>query len=208
MLELYLIRHGQTAWNQERRVMGKQPIGLNETGKLQVQQLANSLRDLEIDELYVSPLQRTLETADILLQTRNITARINDSLREIEYGVWVGKTFDELRNVDHYVDPYANPDQPVCELGESLFQVRDRAVEFIENLRHQKDKGRLMLVSHADWIKTVVLHYLELPLTQIRKLRIDNASMTYLTFEGSSCRLVTLNQNFSFDRLFINRPSF
>ncbi len=207
MLELLLIRHGQTDWNLDRRVMGRQPIGLNETGRSQVQDLALALKELPIDHIYASPLQRTQESAEILNQNRNLSPIFHESLREIEYGIWVGKTFDEVRKAKDYSDPYANPHLPVCESGESLNQVRDRAVSFTEELR-QKTEGRILLVSHADWIKTVVLHYLNLPLSQLRSLRIDNASLSYLAFDETQTRVITVNHNPSFDRLFVNRPSF
>ncbi|MBF0493146.1 MAG: histidine phosphatase family protein [Deltaproteobacteria bacterium] len=208
MLELYLIRHGQTDWNLERRVMGKQPIGLNETGRAQVQDLALALQDLQLDQLFSSPLQRAQESAGILNQDRGLTPSLHEALREIEYGIWVGKTFEEVRSSTDFIDPYANPHLPVCAEGESLQQVRDRAIAFVEELRQKEDNARIMLVSHADWIKTVILHYLDLPLSKIRQLRIDNASMTYLTFESKQARVLTVNHNPNFARLFLNRPSF
>ncbi len=205
MLELLLIRHGQTDWNAERRIMGNQPIGLNEIGKSQIQKLSELLKSLPIDLIYSSPLQRTEETSQIVNRGRNLKIEFHPNLREIEYGDWIGKTFQEIRKLPEYVEYYHSPHLPVCNNGESLMGVQQRGVEFIESLRKETKKGRIALVSHADWIKCVLLHYLKIPLSQIYQLRIDNGSVSYLTLGEKQDRVISINHTADFERLFIPR---
>src|SRR5262245_13858292 len=98
MLEILLIRHGQTDWNQERRIMGSQPVGLNAAGREQIVLLSERLRNVPFARLYASPLRRALETAEILNQGRGLTIEQDPALQEIEYGEWTGKTFQEVRS--------------------------------------------------------------------------------------------------------------
>ncbi len=200
-----MIRHGQTDWNKERRIMGDQPIGLNETGRKQVGDLAQYLTSHSVDHLFASPLQRTQETAQILNAQWKLPLQLERDLREIEYGDWVGKTFQEIKAETGHFEYYRNPDQPICANAESLEVVRQRAVGVIERLRKVHSKGRIALVSHADWIKCVILHYLKIPLSQIYQFRIDNASVSSLTLEKDRERIIAVNHSVVMDPLFIPR---
>src|SRR4030095_8514765 len=93
-----LIRHGQTDWNRDRRVMGDHPIGLNAEGREQVEVLAKLLHHGSIEAAFASPLARTRETAEMLNRGRGLIVREESDLKEIEYGEWVGKTFREIRS--------------------------------------------------------------------------------------------------------------
>src|SRR3990172_13432062 len=96
MLEILLIRHGQTDWNRDRKIMGDAPIGLNDAGKDQVQRLSKLLSPVKVEALYSSPLQRTMESAEILNLNWHLSLQSHPDVREIEYGEWVGKTFREI----------------------------------------------------------------------------------------------------------------
>jgi broad specificity phosphatase PhoE len=205
MLEILLIRHGQTDWNYERRIMGDQPIGLNLSGQDQIRELSKILQSYSYSAIFSSPLRRTLETAEILNEGRGIPIQTDNDLREIEYGEWVGKTFKEVRSDPHFKEYYKHPDQPVGNIGESLVQVQTRAVGFVEKIRSMMDHKKVIFVTHADWIKCVVMYYLKIPLTQLYQLRIDNGSVSYLTFEGKRERVLTINNVVDLPRLFLPR---
>jgi len=205
MLEILLIRHGQTDWNRDRKIMGEHPIGLNSEGRGQVETLATRLAPLKIEGLYVSPLKRTMESAEILNRRWGLPLETHEDLKEIEYGEWVGKTFQEIRTHPDYIEYYKHPDRCVGGTGESLEQVQRRGVRFLEALRGSRTGGKLAVVTHADWIKCVVLHYLKMPLSQLFQLRIDNASISYLTFEGKRERVIAVNHCVDFEGLFVPR---
>lgn len=205
MIELLLVRHGQTDWNLERRIMGSSPIPLNQKGRLQIQRTREALASIDIDLLYSSPHQRTYESSLILTEGRKLSIQTSEALREIEYGTWVGKTFQEIRTIPQYQNFFDDPHFKVGETGESLEMVRQRSIEFIEKIRLENSGKRIMLVSHADWIKCVVLHYLQIPLNQIIQFRVDNASLTYLILEDSSPKLISFNLNFETEKLFVHR---
>ncbi len=81
-MQIYLVRHGETDWNRENRLQGQTDIPLNNTGISQAHQLRQKInaRNLKFDAVYVSPLQRTLKTAQIIVPGFPIT--LDDNLKE------------------------------------------------------------------------------------------------------------------------------
>lgn len=201
MLEILLIRHGQTDWNVEKKIMGARPIGLNEAGRRQAEQLAHYLKDHALHGIYTSPHLRAVQTSEILAAGRGLEVMSDDALREIEHGEWVGKTFSEIRALPDYIPYYQDPHRPMGKTGESLERVRLRAAAFLEGLKAEKREGRYALVSHADWVKCALLHVLKLPLTQLAQFRIDNASISCLHLGDLQERVICINQGAEADRL-------
>ncbi len=209
MLKLLLVRHGETAWNRDRRIMGRQEIGLDETGRCQALALKEALSLFSVDAVYSSPVCRARETAEILAEGRGLPPRFDERLVEIHYGDWVGMTFDEVRALPDYTPYFQRLQTPVAPNGETLFQVRDRAVDFIEHLRKSHPDQTVLAVSHADWIKCVLMEYLGIPFGNIWKFRVDNASVSLIECdpEGRD-RVICINQRGDLDRLFATRFAF
>jgi len=102
METIFLMRHGETAWNQEKRVMGRLEIPLNRKGIAQGKRIARLLPDLEIRAIYTSPLRRALETARILAKECHKSVKINPNLTEVAFGRWQGYRFDDLIKDETY----------------------------------------------------------------------------------------------------------
>lgn len=93
-----LVRHGETAWNQEGRFLGQSNPGLNEMGELQAQVAADILNGEKIDRIFSSDMLRTFETSQIIAQGHNVLVKEMPFLREINFGAWEGLTFNEIQN--------------------------------------------------------------------------------------------------------------
>jgi 2,3-bisphosphoglycerate-dependent phosphoglycerate mutase len=193
MLEILLIRHGQTDWNRDRRIMGQRPIPLNEVGREEAAKTAQSLKDTPLDAVYSSPVLRAMETAEFLLQGRGLALHPAPHVAEIDYGDWIGKTFDEVMGEEAFHIYHKTPHHAQPPGGEKMLDVYRRSTEFIEELRKKHPGGRVAVVSHADVIKTILVHYLNLQLNDILKLRIDNGSLSLLCCEGGRVRVHTIN---------------
>lgn len=190
MFELLLVRHGQTDWNIERRVMGHLSIPLNATGRAQAKALAKGLKEVPIDAVYTSLQQRACETAKIFLKDRDSTPLVEDgSFSEINYGDWVNRLFSEVSELEKY---FAKPTTVAIPNGENLFDVQKRAVSAIEKIREKHEGGRVMAISHADVIKLVLLHYFGLSIDDMYKMRIDNCSLSVVRFDPEK-RIITVN---------------
>lgn len=209
MLRLLLIRHGETDWNRDRRIMGRQEIGLNETGRQQALATQTALSRFSLDAMFSSPICRTRETAQILNEGRKLEIHYDERLVEIDYGAWIGKTFEEVRAMPGYVPYFERLETPVAPEGETLFQVRDRAMSFIRELREARDEQSVAIVSHADTIKCVLMNFLGIPFQNIWKFRIDNVSVSLLELDAQGRdRVICVNQRGDLDRLFVSKFAF
>lgn len=112
---------------------------------------------------------------------------------EIDYGLWVGRTFDEVCREKSYRVYHTTPARAQPPQGEKMTGVFRRAVGFIEGLRKRHSEGRVAVVSHADVIKIILLHYLKLDLNDLPRLRIDNGSLSSLWFNGNRSRVLGIN---------------
>ena len=95
-MKLYIIRHGTTKWNVERRLQGRKDSELTEEGIKRAIMLRDRLQDVDFDMIYSSPLNRALETAKIIKGQRNIEIIIHKSLCELDFGNWEGMQISEI----------------------------------------------------------------------------------------------------------------
>lgn len=179
MLELLFIRHGQTDWNLQQKVMGAQPIPLNETGRAQAAKLAEYLKDVKLDAVAASPVLRAVETARILLRDRPHLKLIEDQrFAEIEYGDWLNLNFKDLsaNYPDTWRDYHHDPENVIIPKGERLPVVRDRTAAAVNDLVKKYPDGRIAIVSHADVIKLAVIGVLKWPMKMFGSFSMDNCA--------------------------------
>ena len=153
-----LWRHGQTAWNLERRFQGSTDIELTETGVAQARRAARLLASLKPDAIVASDLKRAAATAGELASITGADVSYDAALRETYAGVWQGLTHEEI--IARYGDEYAawKRGEPVRRGGGELeTEVADRAAPVV--LRHADklpDDGTLVVVSHGGTIRTTI----------------------------------------------------
>ena len=95
-MEIYIVRHGETLWNKERRCQGTIDINLNENGRELAVITGQALADTHFDVIYSSPLSRAYETACLIRGDRDIPVIKDDRLREICFGNMEGMCMDEM----------------------------------------------------------------------------------------------------------------
>lgn len=196
-MDLLLARHGQTDWNPLQRVMGRSDISINEIGRSQAQNLQRWLKDIEIHAAYSSPMPRAMQTAEIVLKGRNSLEIIPEpGVQEIDYGDWVGMTFKEVEEKynKEYNDYRFRASKMKIPGGEAVIDVQGRAVAAIERIRKKHEGQRVLVVSHADVCKAMLIHYLGIPLDLLQKVGCDNGSLSIYRFGTAwGDRLVALN---------------
>ena len=150
MTRLYFVRHGATQLTAEDRFSGATGVDLSDEGRAQVQRLAERLADHQIAAIYVSPLGRTVETAQILARPHRLTPIVRDGLREISHGRWEGLTRREVE--ERFADEYAaweeDPFTFAPKDGESGLSVLARALPVVRDI----------VVAHRDQVVMVVSH--------------------------------------------------
>lgn len=190
---ILLVRHGETDWNRAGQVMGQRPIPLNSLGTRQAEQLVPLLQNHSVHSIYASPVLRAQQTATILGAALSRSIQTEPGLTEIGMGEWEGLYWKDLTQDFNRLNLYVRPDEARPPGGESLREVQTRAVAAIERLREQPEPMTSLFVTHADVIRTIVAHYLNLDLRTIRQVRIDHASLTGLEFRDSLIDLLFLN---------------
>lgn len=143
-MKLYFVRHGQTDWNIEHKIMGRTDIGLNDEGRRQAQVMREKLSAIHFDHILSSPLKRAAETAEIISQTHpDADFAIADELIERNFGDYEGrhdsKDYYGLWRVNNTSTPH----------GESVKEVRKRIFSFLNRLSEQYEGKDLLLVSHG-----------------------------------------------------------
>ncbi len=198
-MRLYLIRHGQTDWNRDQRVMGVGPIPLNVQGKQEVGKLALFLARDGIPVIFTSTVARALESASILAGTWGAELREEPGFNESPYERWVGKSYGELAG-DPEFDLYTTlPSRSNFSDAEGMADIQQRALAAVRRIvdgAASPNGGyqRAAAVSHSDVIKPVIAHYLGMDLDRIHRLSIANASASVIDFGAAgSPRIRCLN---------------
>jgi len=194
---LYLVRHGATPLTAEDRFSGAENVHLSDEGRAQVIQLAQRLTDDQIDAVYCSPLDRTMETANLIIKPHQLTPIAKDGLREISHGHWEGLTRNEVEEQfpDEYTDWEADPFTFAPSGGESGISVLARALPVIrEIVVNHKDKN-ILVVSHKATLRLIISSLLGFDARGYRD-RLDQAPacLNILDFKDSiRARLMLFN---------------
>ena len=196
MKRVILIRHGESTWNQERRIQGNLDPGLSDRGRAQAALLADRLKGRAFAGLHTSTLRRALETAAVLGTAIGLDPQPADALREINLGAWEGKTAAEIRiewgdAYDRWLDRPLDATTPPG--GEALPAFQQRAVGALEKLGTGHLDGDLLVVTHGGVIKAYLCHILGLDLNRLFRLKTDNTALTEILFIGETAHLALLN---------------
>ncbi|MDA8324182.1 MAG: histidine phosphatase family protein [Actinomycetota bacterium] len=139
---MVLWRHGQTAFNAERRFQGQRDVPLNAVGRAQARRAARHLATLEPTELWSSDLSRAASTAGYLARLTGLEIRQDKDLRERHGGAWEGLTIEEIR--ERYPDDLAAWEPPG---GETLETVAERTAAALARIAAGAAPGSLVVVT-------------------------------------------------------------
>jgi len=189
-----MMRHGETEWNREGRVMGRHPVALSAEGRAQVEAAAEFARGLKLDLIVTSPLVRARESAAIVAERLGGIELIEDArLSEVEYGRWEGMTFQSLLKDDHYLQYKEHPITMATPGGETIGQAQARGLAAVHDAMHLNHGRRVLFVSHGDIIRGVLCHFMQLELAHFRRLRVDNATFSALEVADSFAEVKFIN---------------
>jgi broad specificity phosphatase PhoE len=199
MARWFLVRHGETAWNAEERIQGQTDIPLHETGRREAALTGKRLADVRFAAVYSSDLGRTKETAKIILDAQSTTppqVETHATLREVAYGIFEGKTWAEIRDLDasmgdrqHVRDlDFAPPE------GETFRQVLARTASFADLLRERHANDDVLVVGHGGSLRALAIGILGLPEDAFWQLRgLRPASISIVLQDGGVPALTAWN---------------
>lgn len=194
MTTMLLIRHGANDW-VHGRLAGRIPgIHLNDTGREQASALAQRIRDIPLAAVYASPLDRTMETAQAVVATRDMTITPVPDLREVDYGEWQGAELKVLYTHELWPGVQHYPSGTRFPSGETLGEAQIRMVQALERLRAAHGTSEVFaVVSHADLIKLACAYYIGMHMDLFQRLEIATCSVTAFRFTPAGPRLLAYN---------------
>ncbi len=180
MLDLWLIRHGETDWNRERRIQGQTDVPLNALGVQQAKRLAERLTSQRFDRVYASDSKRAHHTAKIVVGKRDIC--LDKRLREISFGTLEGKTHAKFTEDERYAYEAhrADPYNVALPQGESWTDLQTRVRAWLGSL---PPEGRIVAFSHGGTIRASILSIIKPPHSLDWHFLFGNTSVTKLRLE-------------------------
>jgi probable phosphoglycerate mutase len=178
---IFLLRHGSHD-RLNRILCGRMPgVSLSERGRAEARGAAERFAREALTALYASPLERTLETAELVAAATGLPIITDPDLIEVDYGEWTGRPFGELYADPHWQawDQARGAGRPPG--GESLFEVQQRMRRFLDRVLERHPGQRVLAVSHGDPIKSILAHATGMPLDKLDRLEIGPASTSVLT---------------------------
>lgn len=192
---LYLVRHGETTWNIERRYQGALDSPLSARGWEQSRRTREALREVPLGAMYSSPLARAVETARVIAEPHDLPVTPVEALREIRVGQWEGLTVAEIEA--QYAEAasrwYTTPHLARIPGGETIAEMQMRSAAAVEELRRRHAGEAVGVVAHGGVNKTIILTVLAAPLSSYWRLRQHNGGITVLEWEGDRARVLILN---------------
>ena len=194
-LRLLLLRHGETAWNRERRYQGWTDTPLSAEGLLQAEAAARELKEHAFAAVYASPLRRARDTAVAIAAPHGLEVETDPAFKELAFGQWEGLTLDEARaGFPSVYDGWARTPHLISPPGgESLAQARERVLAGLERLRAGHPDEIVCLVAHGIPVRILVLEVLGLPLERIWSLHSAPTGISELEFRDDWTALHRMN---------------
>ena len=161
-LKVLIVRPGCTELDDQGRIAGTLDLPMSDAGVQQIFALARELSDVEIDKIYSGPGAAARQTAEILAGDRKVKVKLEEDLRNLDYGLWHGMRLDELKeNQPKLVKMWQDQPHSVCPPdGESVEDVEVRAQRFVKKLIKKNKTGAIVVVT-AEPVACVVKSILE-----------------------------------------------
>jgi broad specificity phosphatase PhoE len=197
--DVVLLRHGETRLTPQRRFsgVGSADPGLSAIGRDQARRAAGSalLRGRAFAEVLSSPMTRCRETAQIIAAALGVPVRVDRELREMDFGLWEGMTFDEVQG--RYPEDlwqwkrsaYAAP----TGSSETFAAVLDRMGAAAERFASCHDGASVVAVTHVTPVKALVAHALGAPPAALFRMELSAAGFSRIAYTGEEASVRLLN---------------
>jgi len=177
---IYLLRHAEVETRYQRVFGGRIDMDLSPRGHQQALALAAYMRRFQLDAIYASPMKRVQQTLVPLLDECGSQPIVIDELREVDFGVWTGLTWEEV-NTRHKMrafDWLKKLDQDAIPEAESVHDFRKRLEPCLRKILREYSGQTVAVLSHGGVIRMLLSVLLDLPIGKMSGFEIDYASLT------------------------------
>lgn len=179
---VYLVRHGQTIWNQEMKYQGHTDVELTDEGIYQAKLLAGRLSGESLSAIYASDLQRAYVTAEAVARRCGLSVTQDQALREICFGEWEGLTYAGIKERWNHPakDFFTHPADTHIPGGEQFSEMQDRVCAALLRIIQQHPGQAIGIVSHGGAIRAILCRMLRMNLNDMWSIRQDNTAVNIL----------------------------
>ena len=187
-MKIYLVRHGETDWNNEKRLQGWADISLNAKGVKEAEEVAEKLKNVHFDDAFCSDLERAEVTAETILKGRDIEVQMDPRLRELGFGPLEGTLYNDART-DKYVAEFG---------GEPLNYLSARAEAFqlstLDMIQAKNPDATILVVSHGIFIRDMLTWVGGFSYDDFWKLPVGNCSIAVLSYDGKQLKIEEMGE--------------
>ncbi|MEY3733680.1 MAG: hypothetical protein RL347_1039 [Actinomycetota bacterium] len=192
-----LVRHGRTPANAQGLLAGWTPgVHLDDIGVEQVAAVSVRLAGIRLAAVVASPLERTVQTADSIMerQRARTALEIDERFGECRYGDWTNQRLADLAKLPLWKTVQDRPSAVTFPGGESLPSMQARALEAVHDWNARLgDRAVYAIVSHGDVIKAIVADALGMHLDQFQRIVIDPASVSVVRYGRQGAQVIHVN---------------
>ena len=200
--KMILIRHGESNGNVMKKFSGFQDVELTEKGIWQAKRLAQRLKKLKVDKVYCSDLKRAHHTAEIVFKNRRIDIISRSNLKEMNFGIWEGCTFEEVKSKFGYGDEFnywmenINVAESIPQ-GESLLKLNKRVMNELDRILKihktiEKDET-IAIVCHGGTIRVILVNALNMKLENMWNIVQHSTALNVISYSGNSIFINLMN---------------
>ena len=193
-MQIVLVRHGATDWNLQGRCQGATDRELDAVGVRQAEEIAASLSQESIDEIYSSDLKRAQQTASIIGNPHKLAVKIEKDIRELDHGKLEGLTFNEIKqSYDDFLQRWrTEPAEIPVPGGECLTDVAERAWNGLNRIVENHPAAEtIVVVSHNFPISGILCRITGTHLNNYRSFHVDPCGFTRLRYNGATAWNIT-----------------
>lgn len=192
---IYLVRHGETTWNRERRCQGVSDIPLSDTGIQQAECLSAALAHAPLSAVYASDLVRARHTAEIIAAPHKLPVSCDARLRELNQGRLEGSDLNNLlsEHPELLREWLKTPADVTMPGGESMRALQARASRALEEIIAHHQEQSVAVIAHNLCNLSLVCRLIGLDLNLFRSIRMDNASITEIECSARGAVLFRVN---------------
>lgn len=194
--KIVFVRHGETEWNRVERYRGRIDVPLNSAGERQADVTARFISEnWPPAAVYSSPLSRALATAQAIAEASGLNVQESPGLFDTNYGLWQSLTPAEAaeRWPDLSARWHTAPHTVTLPSGEALSEVQARALTAVTEITKRHNDDTIVMVSHTDVIRLILMGMLGIEIERFRHLRQDNCAISLVEVSSGNFEVITMN---------------
>lgn len=183
---VYFCRHGQTEYNKQKRLQGWKDSPLSDLGKEHSRQMGEALNGMSFSPVWVSPLGRAIQTAEIIQDHVGFEFETNNDLREVSFGDWETYTLSEIEEQypGQWDERQNNKWTFIPPGGESNRNAEDRAVRMAERIKQCEPGTQALIIAHFAINRLVLSQFMDIETEDLMRMNVPHGIIYRLQKNG------------------------